>query len=299
MYDNLQPAEIDHDWLKELINKSKDANGLILLAKFKNENDIQIIIDSISKKPSLAYEAMGIFQTQRFWEILVSKYQEGLNSNSYWWAIHSSVVLYKKIEAVKIFKDSLTKLDKNSFEMHARDIYKITKNEPIQDYAELFLMIFERSGISTLEHFEYFKNHYYQDVLRISEKWISDKDELYQRESNSRDFLNIYWKINYENELTLACLYTMYEVDIDKTVQILTKNFDSINISNLYSISKFIIAIDNPVLIEKMFARAISDNNTHVRRAMINYLRTTPNSKYNSRVDSLLKEHPNLLNFPK
>jgi hypothetical protein len=298
MYNFLESKDLDHDVLRNQIVNSMDANGLDLLAKFKNKDDVQVIKDSIKKNPILAYSAISLFPDPSFWDILAEKYQEEWNRENYWSSLHKAIIAFRKSESKLLIINGLNKIENEYLlENHAIIIFRLIKDESMDNYADLYLLIWDKTGTISFKVFEFLKTNYYSIVLRIIESKFSDSNSLYKQEKNSEKFLAGKNEGIKENLLTIELLTTLYMENKEKTVKLLLIHFDSYLVTNINSVCKFIINFDIPELIDKMFTRAKSDGNTNVRIILVEYLRSTNNSAYISRVNSLLKDNPTLLNY--
>jgi hypothetical protein len=162
-----EPTELLYPKVRELVTKFNNQNALVTLSKYKNPNDIELILTNRDKDLGddaesgyfYTYRAIQNFPDPHFFPFLEKKLNETLDNDHFsneWVEMYAAIAAYKNKQAVELLKIPFTKVQhQNIKEYHIKFVYEAILGNECLLYDDLLWRIWQNEHIITLDGFKY------------------------------------------------------------------------------------------------------------------------------------------------
>lgn len=163
---NAEPTENLYPIIRELVIKENNQSALISLAKYKKEQDIELIINNRDKTntfPESGYEysfiAMEIFPRDEYFQVLESRLKNTYDEKYFsieWRELYSVIASYKNEKSLQLLKTTLNEIKESELkDSHIRYIWEAILFHKDKIYDELYWKIWEEEKFKSLEIYKY------------------------------------------------------------------------------------------------------------------------------------------------
>ncbi|KAF2332590.1 hypothetical protein [Flavobacterium daemonense] len=163
--ENAVPTKALYSKIRNLAVKNHNQSALVTLSKYKNPNDIELILNNRDKDADdesgyfFTYKAIQNFPDARFLPFLEKRVYESLDNDHFsheWLEMYAAIASYKNQKAVEILKIPFTKFQNQDIkEYRIKFVYEAIVANQSQLYNNLLWRIWQNEHIITLDGFKY------------------------------------------------------------------------------------------------------------------------------------------------
>ncbi|SFC98291.1 hypothetical protein [Flavobacterium phragmitis] len=291
-----ETTELLYPKVRELVTKFNNQSALVTLAKYKNEKDIELILNNKDDDAGnfYTYKAIQNFPDLRFQEFLEDNLNSGLNDTHYdneWRELYIAIAAFKSPKALELLSYPFTKVkNPNIKKYHINFVYDAIILNKFTLYDNLLWKIWEEENVLTLDGFKY--------LLKIdsSKTYLLSKKKLKPNcivENQSP--LSIISNENIIGEnLDETILNFILINDKDLAYEIITNKISEAKVIEFEIYCKKIFELKDPIFIEPLFKRLGKEDNTYVYTQIVQTLISFKDNDINKRILETRKQNKNM-----
>ncbi len=293
--------------VRDLYLKNNDQAALVALAKYRKEQDIQLVLNNrekieysnhyLDEDPqsvreyeeqgyNYTYIAISYFPNEKFLPLLHDNLIKALDNSLWsdeWRNLYKAIASYKNNEALMLLQLPLTQVIKNEYirETHLESINDalLIYKDPI--YEELLWKLWIKENIINLEGFKYLFNRYPTKTLEVTKKWLNNPNKPWDS-----------WKFE---KLINEMLNLLLIKNKDLALEIIKTNIKEpdVLLFNVFA-DKITDIEDKSIFIESLFFRLNNESNPHVYLKIVKLLIAYHDNNINKSILDIRDKNKNL-----
>ena len=292
-----EPTENLYPKIRELVIEEKNQSALVTLAKYRKEQDIEIIRNNRSENDKVesgyyhTYVAISQFPRPEFIPLLETNLNKTLDNTHFsneWRELYKAIASYKNKKAVELLTIPFSKVEhQNIKEYHIRFVY--TAIQEFQDpiYNELYWEIWEEEGNISPEIYKYLFNENPSKTYELTKMGMI---EDYQPQKSN--FVPTANGVEFTEDINKTMLNVLITNDKDLANKVIAEKIINSNVHNL-SLYTSEVKKQN-IFIEPLFDRLEEAWNAHIYFELIKTLIEYDNEEINQRILKTRKLNKNL-----
>ena len=255
--------------LRFLAVNQKNQSALVAIAKFKKEQDVEIILKNRSKSKSdeggyfYTYKAISKFPHPSFFPLLEANLAKTLDNTHYsneWRQLYKAIASYQNEEAVKLLKIPFENVvHYNMRKYHLDYIYDALKEFKTPIYDNLLWRLWEHEDRITGEVYDYLSKRDSKRAFELTKKSLS----------NSKDFYNANLTFDYGDRIgakSLAdkMLDLAWEKDKNFTTKTIVTNLEKSSVHLFPVFTRKVLDTKGAIFINPLLNRINKESNAHI-----------------------------------
>ncbi|MCR4032328.1 MULTISPECIES: hypothetical protein [Flavobacterium] len=285
------PTEALYPKLRSLVIKNHNQNALVTLSKYKNPNDIELILNNRDKDLNddgesgyfFTYRAIQNFPDPHFFPFLEKRLYETLDNDHFsneWLEMYDAIAAYKNADALELLKIPFTKVQhQNIKEYHIKFVYEAILANKSQLYNDLLWRIWQNEHIITLDGFKYLLLLNSTKTLELAKKELMPNYQIKKTEKKSQTNPKMFTENLEETLLNFILLNDKsfaYNVIKEKIANAYVNDFE------IYC-SK-ILELHDSSFTGSLFQRLKNEDNPHVYLQIVETLISFKNNAINKKI---------------
>ncbi|WP_157505936.1 hypothetical protein [Flavobacterium chungangense] len=297
--ENAVPTEYLYPKVRNLVIKNHNQSALVTLSKYKNPNDIELILKNKAKDEDAesgyysTYQAIQNFPDSRFISFLEKNLYQTLDNDHFsgeWLELYKAIASYKNQKAVELLKVPFTKVQhQNIKEYHIKFVYESILANKCKLYDDLLWNIWKNEDIITLEGFQYLLSINGAKTLELSKKELLSAYQI----KNIQVTPKIEQKMFSEN-LEETMLNFILLNDKVTGYHIIKDKITNASVADLEMYCKKITSFKDPYFNETLFKRLKTTDNAYVYLAIVETLISFKDKLINNRILETRKKNKNM-----
>lgn len=283
--------------IRELVTEENNQSALVTLAKYKKEQDIEIIKNNRSENDKIesgyyhTYVAISEFPRPEFIPLLETNLNKTLDNTHFsteWRELYRAIASYKNKKSIELLKIPFSKVEhQNIKKYHIDFVYGAIQEFQDPIYNELYWQIWEEEGRISPKIYKYLFNENPSKTYELTKKEMINN---YQpKKSNFVPSAN-------GVEFTEGIYETMLNVLIVNDKDLANKVIaEQILNSNVHNLSLYTSNVNKQkVFIEPLFDRLENAWNAHIYLELVKTLIEYDNEEINQRILKTRKRNKNM-----
>ena len=299
--ENAVPTEYLYPKVRNLVIKNHNQTALVTLSKYKNPNDIELILknkdEDENENPESGYyanyKAIQNFPDARFIPFLEKNLYQTLDNDHYsgeWLELYTAIASYKNQKALELLKVPFTRVQyQNIKQYHIKFVYEAILANKCKLYEDLLWQIWKNDHIITLEGFKYFLSMDGAKTLELSKKELLPHYQI----KNTEVIVKREHKIFSEN-LEETMLNFILLNDKATGYQIIKNKITNADVNDFEMYCKKITSFKDPYFNETLFKRLKREDNPHVYLGIVETLISFKDKSINNRILEARKKNKNM-----
>lgn len=296
-----EPTELLYQKVRELVTKFNNQSALVTLSKYKNPNDIELILNNRDKDLEddaesgyfYTYKAIQNFPDQHFLPFLEKRLKETLDNDHFsneWAEMYAGIATYKNKQAVELLKIPFTKVQhQNIKEYHIKFVYEAILANSFSLYNDLLWKIWKDDHIITLEGFKYLLQKNSGKTLEFSKKELMPNYQIKKIEKA----IQTNPKMVTEN-LEETLLNFILSNDKPFAYNILTEKIANAYVNDFEIYCAKVLELHDKSFTESLFKRLKNEDNPHVYLQIVETLISFKDKDINKRILKTRKENKSM-----
>lgn len=299
--ENAVPTQALYPKLRSLVIKKHNQSALITLSKYKNPNDIELILknrdddrnDNGESGYHSTYRAIQNFPNPQFLPFLERRLYETLDNDHFsneWLEMYTAIATYKNQKAVELLKIPFTKVQhQNIKEYHIKFVYEAILSNKSQLYDDLLWRIWQNEYIITLDGFEYLLKVNSAKTLEFSKKELMPNYLIKKVEKVPQSKQEMFTE-NLEETLLNFILLN------DKTFaySILKEKITKTDVNDFEIYCTKILELHDSFFVPVLFKRLNNEDNPHVYLQIVETLISFKDNAVNKKILETRKHNKNM-----
>jgi hypothetical protein len=292
-----EPTENLYPKIRELVIEEKNQSALVTLAKYKKEQDIEIIKNNRSENDKVesgyyhTYVAISQFPRPEFIPLLETNLNKTLDNTHYsneWRELYKAIASYKNNKAVELLKIPFSKVEhQNIKKYHIKFVYGAIQEFQDPIYNELYWKIWEEEGSISPEIYRYLFNENLSKAYELTKK---EMIENYQPQKS--DFVPSANGVEFNDDIYETMLNVLIVNDKDLANKVIAEQILN---SNVHNLSLYTSKVNKQnIFVEPLFERLEDAWNAHIYLDLIKTLIEYDNKEINDRIIKTRKRNKNL-----
>jgi hypothetical protein len=283
--------------IRELVIEEKNQSALVTLAKYRKEQDIEIIKNNRSENDKVesgyyhTYVAISQFPRPEFIPLLETNLNKTLDNTHFsneWRELYKAIASYKNKKAVELLKIPFSKVEhQNIKKYHIRFVYGAIQEFQDPIYNELYWKIWEEEGNISPEIYKYLFNENPSKTYELTKMGMI---ENYQPQKSN--FVPTANGVEFTEDINETMLNVLITNDKDLANKVIAQKIKNSNVHNL-SLYTSEVKKQN-IFIEPLFDRLEDAWNAHIYLDLIKTLIEYDNEDINQRILKTRKRNKNL-----
>ncbi len=265
--------------IRELYVEENNQTALVVLAKYKKKQDIELILNNESV--GYSYRAIINFPHLKFLPLLEINLKDSLEYRlfrSEGRNLYKAIAQYKNQKALKLLKIPFTRIkDKSIRPYHLDYLYEAISiyKDPIYD--NLYWKLWIEENRIGLDLFKYLLKRDPKKTYKMTERSLTHLDQ-----------------IKLSNDLIIEMYQLLIKQDRDLAFEIIRQNIMTANVHQFRVYAKMIPQLNDPSFIKPLFQRLEIEANAHVYLRIAEVLIGYRDKKINQRLAKSINSHQQL-----
>jgi hypothetical protein len=291
--------DISYQKIRELVLRENNQSALVTLAKFKREQDIQLILDNKLKGERydqlfFTYKAISEFPDNAFLPLLKNSLYTAIDKGAWsteWKELYKAIASFKNDTALLLLKVPFTQTKhENIRQYHIDFIFEAIQEFYNTVYDELLWTMWENEKKINTKVFKllYIRNP--EKAFQLTKKTIQNAGDFYYINTGS------YSEVEEETSTNLLdiMLDTILVRDRPYAIELINKNIIEINVHQFLIFADKALKIKDPSLISSLFDRLKVEDNPHIYLKATEALIALKDKEINKRILEVAKLNPDL-----
>ncbi|WP_131725846.1 hypothetical protein [Flavobacterium sp. Root420] len=297
--ENAVPTEYLYPKVRNLVIKNHNQSALVTLSKYKNPNDIELILKNKAKDENpesgyySTYQAIQNFPDLRFIPFLEKNLYQTLDNDHFsgeWLELYTAIASYKNQKAVELLKVPFTKVQhQNIKEYHIKFVYEAILANRCTLYNDLLWNIWKNEHIITLEGFEYLLNVNAGKVLELSKKELLPAYQIKTEKIVPKITKSIFSENLEETMLNFILLN-----DKEVAYNIIKYKITSAPVNDFEMYCEKTASLKNPYFNDALFKRLKSADNPYIYLPIVETLISFKDKSINNKILEMRKKNKNM-----
>ncbi|MBB4801484.1 hypothetical protein HNP37_001545 [Flavobacterium nitrogenifigens] len=295
------PTKALYPKLRALVIKKHNQSALVTLSKYKNPNDIELILTNREKELDddgesgyfYTYKAIQNFPDPHFFPFLEKRLYETLDNDHFsneWLEMYAAIAAYKDAKALELLKIPFTKVQhQNIKEYHIKFVYEGILVNPSPLYDDLLWKIWQEEHIITLEGFTYLLQLNSGKTLEFSKKELMPNYQIKNTKSTARFTQGIFTENLEETMLNFLLIN-----DKPFTYKILKEKIATAYVNDFEIYCAKVLELGDKSFAESLFKRLKNEGNPHVYLQIVETLISFKDKAINERILEVRKQNKNM-----
>ncbi|KAF2329980.1 hypothetical protein [Flavobacterium nitrogenifigens] len=295
----IETAEITKELypkVRELVTKYNNQIALVTLAKYKNENDIELILNNKDNNYGnfYTYKAIQNFPDLRFQQFLENNLNSTFNDTHYdneWRELYIAIATYKNQKALELLSYPFTKVKHpNIKKYHINFVYDAILLNKFNLYDNLLWKIWEEENVLTLNGFKYLLKIDPLRTYQLSKKMLIPNYVLENQIS-----LSVISNDNIFGEnLDETILNFILINDKNQAYEIITRKILEAKVIEFEMYCNKVLELKDSYFVEPLFKRLKVEDNAHVYTQIVMTLISFKDESINKRMLETRKQNRNM-----
>ena len=296
---NAVPTAYLYSKVREMVVKHNNQNALITLSKYKNPNDVELILKNRDPDEDgesgyfYTYKAIQNFPDPIFLPFLEKKLNETLDNDRYdgeWLQLYTAIASYKNQKSLELLTIPFTKVKHQDIKKyHIKFVYEAIIVNKSKLYDDLLWKIWQDENIITQEGFEYLLQLNKAKTLELSKKELNSNYQIKNTSTIPKINQSMFSQNLEENMLNFVLLNDKvfaYNVINDKII--------NTNVNDFEMYCTKIVELKDPSFTEILFKRLKNEDNPHVYLQIVETLISFKDESINKRILETRKKNKNM-----
>lgn len=296
-----EPTEALYPKVRDLVIKENNQSALVTLSKYKNPNDIELILKNRDKDQNddgesgyfYTFRAIQNFPDSHFFPFLEKRLYETLDNDHFsneWLELYSAIAAYKNQKALELLKVPFTKVKhQNIKEYHIKFVYEAILAFKCELYNDLLWKIWQDDHIITLEGFEYLLKLNSNKTLELSKRELLPNYQIKDIETIPKTSKNMFTENLEETMLNFILIN-------DKLLayNLISDKIETASVNDFEMYCAKITELKDHFFIKVLFKRLKTEDNPHVYLQIIETLISFKDKSLNKKILETRKGNKNM-----
>jgi len=299
--ENAVPTKALYPKVRSLYIKDHNQSALVTLSKYKNPNDIELILNNRDKDQDddgesgyfFTYRAMQNFPDARFLAFLEKRVYESLDNDHFsneWLEMYAAIAAYKNQKAVELLKIPFTKSQNQDIkEYRIKFVYEAIVANQSQLYDDLLWKIWQDEHIITLDGFKYLLQVNSAKTLEFAKKELKPSYQIKNTEKVAQTNQKMITE-NFEETLLNFILLN----DKPFAYDILKEKIANAYVSDFEIYCTKILELQDSSFAPILFKRLTTEDNAHVYIPIVETLISFKDKAINKKILEARKQNKNM-----
>jgi len=297
--ENAVPTEYLYPKVRELVVKHNNQSALVTLSKYKNPNDIEVILKNRAKDDDgesgyfYTYRAIQNFPDSHFFPFLEKRLYETLDNDHFsneWLELYTAIAAYKNEKSLALLTVPFTKVKhQNIKRYHIQFVYEAILTNKCELYNDLLWKIWQEEGIITVDGFEYLLQLNRAKTLELSKKELDPNYQIKNTKAIPKINQSIFSENLDENMLNFIVLN-----DKSFAYNLISDKIANESVTNFEIYCKKVFELKDSYFNETLFKRLKKEDNPHVYLQIVETLISFKDKSINKRILETRKGNKNM-----
>ena len=324
---NAKPTEFLYHRIRELYVKENNQSALVTLAKYRKQEDIQLILENKYKykkydydeeddedeyiyEYGYTYKAIQEFPHNDFISLLEKKLYETLDKTHYsneWSVLYRAIAKYKNAKVVELLTVPFTQVKHEDIrEYHMRFVYNAIRENIDEMYDFLFWKFWSEENLITPDVFQYLMEKDSIKVLELTKKNLANinqmdsikvfnYDNYENKDKYDYDNYNFFTYSEYKSRIISVMLSFVLKHDYEFGLEVIQENIKNADVPLMLHLIKKAIEIKDSSFIEPLFKRLAEEYYSYMYLSIANVLLSYRDNTINERILKIRKTKNNLI----
>ncbi len=271
--EDIKPLNKNYTRIRELATKREFA--IIALAKYKREEDVELIQSLLLKNHYFSIEAIEYFPHKKFKITLSELREKGFN----YYGTYFSVAVFQDTFSTNYFNSKLDELENNDFKRKQEGEYILQAISKYRNliYDSLFFKLWEKDYIINDSTFTYLLTVDSVKCKRLTIISINNASKIDNSTLVLVDFLNY-----------------IIQVDQSLAISLIADNLLSVNVNEFRYFSEASQKIREKNITKSLFARLEKSENGHIFIPITETILSYNDPELNAKLISIIKNNPKI-----
>jgi hypothetical protein len=290
--------ETFYERVRELVLKENNQSALVILAKFKREQDIRLILNNKLKgelydQLFFTYKAISEFPDNSFLPLLKKPLYEAIDNGAWsteWRELYRAIASYKNDTALQLLKVPFTQTKHENIRQYHMDfIFGAVQDFYTPIYDELLWTMWENEKKINRKVFNLLYPTNPDKAFQLTKKTIQNADDFYYLNTGS-------YSEDEETPVNLLAvmLDTVLVRDRPYAIELINKNIREINVHQFATFADIALKIKDTSFITSLFDRLEKEWNAHIYLKATEALIAFNDKDINKRIVEVSKKNPAL-----
>jgi hypothetical protein len=283
---------------RELVLKENNQSALVMLAKFKREQDIPLILNNKQKGERydqlfFTYKAISEFPNSAFLPLLKKSLYEAINEGAWsteWRELYKAIASFKNDTALQLLKVPFTQTKySNIKQYHVDFIFGAVQEFYTPIYDELLWEMWENEKKINANVFNLLYPKNPEKAFELTKKTIQNAHDFYYLNTGS-------YSENEETPINLldVMLDTILVRDKPYAIELINKNIREINVHQFPTFADKALKLKDTSFVTSLFYRLETEDNAYIYLKATEVLIAFNSKDINKRILEVAKRNPNL-----
>ncbi len=294
-----EPTENLYPKIRELVVKDNDQTAMVTLAKYKKEQDVELILKNKGKSKFdeggffYTYKAISQFPHPDFLPLLEKNLKKTLNNTHFsteWRELYKAIASYKNDKALELLQVPFTQVKHNNIrDYHIDFVFGALREFKAPIYEDLLWKLWSEENRITPDVFKYLSNINPEKTFELTKASLKNIDRIYSANIslNFEDF-------DASENLTSIMLDFALKQDKEFGLEAIRKNIKEANVHLFPIFADKAAELKDKSFIEPLFDRLETEWNAHVYLKAVKALIAYKDSDINQRILATRKKNKNL-----
>lgn len=291
--ENAEPTSFLYPIVRELVTKQHNQHALVALAKYKKENDIELILKNEDAETGLfyTYKSIQYFPDPIFLPFLEKNLNQILKEEYYyqneWEELYKAIAIYKNQKALELLSIPFTKVkDRNIKEYHMLFIYDVVLLNKCELYDSLFWKLWQEENQITMDGFTYLIKLDPSKTYELSKRELLSNYQI--KDSTVSPNVN---QTIFTEDITESMLNFILLNDKPLAYKIITEKINTAKVSDFQIYCRKVSELKDNIFVELLFKRMKTEENPHVYLEIAETLISFKNDAVNKQILETRKEN--------
>lgn len=297
--ENAVPTEYLYPKVREMVLKHHNQSALITLSKYKNPQDIELILKNRERDEDresgyyFTYQAIQNFPDSHFFPLLEKKLYLTLDNDHFsheWKELYKAIAAYKNQKALELLTIPFTKVQHHDIKKyHIEFVYEAILANKCELYDDLLWKIWQNEHIITIDGFDYFLKLNSAKTLELSKKELLSNYQIKQTKVIPKISKSMFSENLDETMLNFILLNDKslaYDIIKDKITNAYVNDFE------MYCTK--VLELKDASFTETLFKRLKTEDNPHVYLQIVETLISFKDQSINKRILDTRKKNKNM-----
>ncbi len=291
-------TEAFYERVRELVLKEKNQSALVMLAKFKREQDIPLILNNRQKEERydqlfFTYRAISEFPHPAFLPLLKKSLYEAIDEGAWsteWRELYKAIASFKNDMALQLLKVPFTQTKhQNIKQYHIDFIFGAVQEFYTPIYDELLWKMWENEKKINAEVFNLLYSKNPTKAFELTKKTIQNADDFYYLNTGS-------YSENKKTSVNLldVMLDTILVRDKPYAIELINKNIREINVHQFPTFADKALKLKDTSFVTSLFDRLETEDNAYIYLKATEVLIAFNDEDINKRIIEVAKRNPSL-----
>jgi len=296
-----EPTEALYPKLRDLVVKENNQSALVTLAKYKNPNDVELILKNRDKDQNddgesghfYTFRAIQNFPDSRFLPFLEKRLNETLDNDHYsneWRELYKAIASYKNEKALELLTIPFTKVKHQDIKKYHIDfLYDAILLNKCKLYDNLLWQIWQEENLITLEGFKYLIKLDSSKTYELSKRKLLPNYQL-----KSENTIPVFNESIFTDSLNETILNFILANDKPLAYNIIKNKILETGVLDFEIYCKKASELKDSYFIEPLFKRLKTEWNAHVYLQIVETLISFKDNTINKKILETRKENKSM-----